>query len=213
MFSGIVEEIGKVARVGTSSGGLTLTFECATVLEETRIGDSISVDGVCLTVSQMTGGTFTANVQPVTARLSTLGALRSGDNVNLERAVAAGQRMGGHYVQGHVDGTGRITARRGEGAALIVQIEMPVAMARYVVERGFIAVDGASLTVMSRSGTTVEVSLVYHTQQHITLSTKRPGDLVNLEADVIARYVESLVAPYGNDAGLSMETLRNAGFM
>ena len=213
MFSGIVEETGRVARVGSSSGGIQITIECATVLGGTRIGDSISVDGVCLTVSQMTGGTFTANVQPVTARLSTLAGLRTGDAVNLERAVAAGQRLGGHYVQGHVDGTGRITARRGEGAALIVRIELPAEMARYVVERGFIAVDGASLTVMSRSGSTIDVSLVYHTQQHITLSTKRPGDRVNLEADVVARYVESLVAPYGNDAGLSMEKLRNAGFM
>ena len=212
MFSGIVEEIGTVARTGTTQGGLALTFASQTVLEGTRIGDSIAVDGVCLTVTTMDRSGFTANVQPVTARLSTLGGLRAGDRVNLERSVAAGQRMGGHYVQGHVDGMGRITSARGEGAALIVEISVPDELRRYVVERGFIAVDGASLTVMSRGETTVAVSLVYHTQQNITLTTKRPGDRVNLEADVIARYVESLAAPYGNDAGVSLETLRRAGF-
>lgn len=212
MFSGIVEEIGTVARTGTTRGGLALTFSCRTVLEETRIGDSISVDGVCLTVTTMDESSFTANVQPVTARLSTLGELRTGDRVNLERSLAAGQRMGGHYVQGHVDGMGRIASTRGEGAALIVEITVPDELRRYVVERGFIAVDGASLTVMSRGETSVAVSLVYHTQQNITLTSKRAGDRVNLEADVIARYIESLVAPYGNDAGVSFETLRKAGF-
>ena len=213
MFSGIVEEIGTVARNTSTPEGLALTFDCGTVLAGTRIGDSIAVDGVCLTVATLTPTSFTANVQPVTARLSTLGDLRAGAPVNLERAVAAGQRMGGHYVQGHVDGRGRVLKRRGEGAALIVEIEIPPEMRRYVVERGFVAVDGASLTVMSRNEGGIAVSLVYHTQQHITLSTKRPGDRVNLEADVIARYVESLVAPSGNDAGLSMETLRKAGFI
>lgn len=213
MFSGIVEEIGAVARSASTAEGLALTFACRTVLDGTGLGDSIAVDGVCLTVASMTPSSFTANVQPVTARLSTLGELRAGDRVNLERAVAMGQRMGGHYVQGHVDGRGRIVNRRGEGASLIVEIEVPAEMRRYVVERGFIAVDGASLTVMSRNEGSIAVSLVYHTQQHITLSTKRPGDRVNLEADVIARYVERLVAPSGNDAGLSMETLRKAGFL
>ena len=213
MFSGIVEEIGTVARSASTPAGLALTCDCRAVLADTRIGDSIAVDGVCLTVASLTPSSFTANVQPVTARLSTLSALRAGSRVNLERAVAAGQRLGGHYVQGHVDGHGRIVNRRGEGAALIVEIEIPQELRRYVVERGFVAVDGASLTVMARNAGSIAVSLVYHTQQHITLSTKRPGDRVNLEADVIARYVESLATPYGNDAGISMETLQKAGFV
>jgi riboflavin synthase len=212
MFSGIVEELGSVARVGPSEGGLALTIECRTVLDGTIIGDSIAVDGVCLTVASMTPTTFTANIQPVTARLSTLGELRAGSRVNLERAVAAGQRLGGHYVQGHVDGQGRIVSRRGDGAALIVEIAVPTEVRRYIVERGFIAVDGASLTVMARGGETVSVSLVYHTQQNITLADKQPGAGVNLEADVIARYVESLVGPYEERKGVSMETLRRAGF-
>jgi riboflavin synthase len=211
MFSGIVEEIGTVERAGTGPGGLALTIGCRAVLEGTILGDSIAVDGVCLTVAETTATSFTANVQPITARLSTLGELRPGGRVNLERAVAVGQRMGGHYVQGHVDGRGRIVSRRGEGAALIVEIAVPREVGRYVVERGFISVDGASLTVMSRSGETLSVSLVYHTQQHITLPEKRPGASVNLEADVIARYVERLVEPY-EGGGVNIETLRRAGF-
>ncbi len=213
MFSGIVEELGVIARAAPSAEGLALTVDCETVLDGTRIGDSIAVDGVCLTVAAIAATSFTANVQPVTARLSTLGALRSGARVNLERAIAAGQRLGGHYVQGHVDGRGRIVNRRGEGASLIVEIELPEDVRAYVVERGFIAIDGASLTAMTRAGSTVAVSLVYHTQQHITLSAKRPGDPVNLEADVIARYVESLLVPHGKDGGVSLDTLRKAGFI
>ncbi len=212
MFSGIVEEIGTVARIGPAEGGLALAVSCETVREGTIIGDSIAVDGVCLTVASMTSGSFTANIQPVTARLSTLGNLRPGHRVNLERAVAAGQRLGGHYVQGHVDGAGRIVSSRGDGAALIVEITTPPETRKYIVERGFIAVDGASLTVMARSGETVSVSLVYHTQQNITLPEKKSGAMVNLEVDVIARYVESLVTPYGQAGGVSMETLRRAGF-
>lgn len=212
MFSGIVEEIGTVSRVGPAEGGLALTVACSTVLEGTILGDSIAVDGVCLTVSALTPTSFTANIQPVTARLSTLGELRAGDRVNLERAVAAGQRIGGHYVQGHVDGRGRIVSKRGDGPSLIVEIAVPPELRRYVVERGFIAVDGASLTVMARGSETISVSLVYHTQQHISLPDKQPGDGVNLEADVIARYVESLVAPYGAGEGVSLDTLRRAGF-
>lgn len=212
MFSGIVEEIGRVERVSSSAGGLALTIGCRKVLEGTVLGDSIAVDGVCLTVAALTDSTFTANVQPVTARLSTLGERSPGSRVNLERALAAGQRMGGHYVQGHVDGRGRIVSRRGEGASLIVEVAVPDEVHRYVVERGFISVDGASLTVMSMKESTISVSLVYHTQQHITLGELPVGAPVNLEVDVIAKYVERLVGPY-QESGLTLEKLQRAGFM
>lgn len=212
MFSGIIEEIGTVERAGASEGGLSLVVRCRTALEGTRIGDSISVDGVCLTVASMSGDSFTANIQPVTARLSTLGGLRPGSRVNLERSLAAGQRIGGHYVQGHIDATGRLLSRRGEGAALIVEIGVPDEVLRYVVERGFIAIDGASLTVMTLGTSSVAVSLVYHTQQHITLPDKRIGEQVNLEADVIAKYTERLVEPYRSRGGVTLDTLRRAGF-
>lgn len=213
MFSGIVEEIGRVERISQSSAGLALTIGCSTVLEGTRLGDSIAVDGVCLTVASMTATTFTANVQPVTARLSTLGGRRIGDRLNLERALAAGQRMGGHYVQGHVDGTGRIAGKRGEGASILIDIEAPDEVMRYIVERGFISVDGASLTVMTLGSSGFTVSLVYHTQQHITLPDLPVGAPVNLEIDVIAKYVERLVQPYRDTGGVSMETLRQAGYV
>ncbi|MFW6075185.1 MAG: riboflavin synthase [Chloroflexota bacterium] len=212
MFSGIVEEIGTVRRLAHSSEGLELEIGCTKVLDGTILGDSISVDGVCLTVAKMTGTSFTANVQPVTARLSTLGSVRAGSQLNLERAVAAGQRLGGHYVQGHVDGTGTISAVRGEGASIIIEISVPPEVMRYVVERGFISIDGASLTVMSFGASSIAVSLVYHTQQNITLTEKSVGDRVNLEADVIAKYVERLVEPH-RESGVSMDTLRRAGFL
>jgi riboflavin synthase len=160
----------------------------------------------------MTATSFTANIQPVTARLSNLGGRRIGDRLNLERAVTSVQRLGGHYVQGHVDGMGRITAKRGEGASLLVDVSAPDDVLRYVVERGFISVDGASLTVMSLGPESFAVSLVYHTQQNITLPDLPVGALVNLEIDVIAKYVERLVTPYREPGGVSMETLRRAGF-
>lgn len=212
MFSGIVEEIGRVERVAQSSAGLALTVACGTVLEGTRLGDSIAVDGVCLTVASMSATSFTANIQPVTARLSSLGGKRIGDRLNLERALAAGQRMGGHYVQGHVDGVGRITGKRGEGASILVDIEASDDVIRYIVERGFISVDGASLTVMTLGSGSFSVSLVYHTQQNITLPDRQVGAPVNLEIDVIAKYVERLVQPYREAGGVSMETLRRAGY-
>lgn len=212
MFSGIIEEIGQVERASMTGNGLELTIRCSKALESTIIGDSIAVDGVCLTVAAMTSSSFTANIQPVTARLSTLGERRAGSPVNLERAVSAGQRLGGHYVQGHVDGVGRIASKRGEGAALIVELAIPGELQRYVVERGFIAVDGASLTVMTLGSTSISVSLVYHTQQHITLPALPVGATVNIETDVIAKYVERLIGPY-QQGGLTREALERAGFV
>jgi riboflavin synthase len=211
MFSGIVEEIGRVERTRQTSAGLALTIACQTVLEGSRLGDSIAVDGVCLTVAEMDGHGFTASIQPVTARLSTLGDKRSGSQVHLERSVAVGGRVGGHYVQGHIDAVGRVSGKRGEGTAVIVDISAPGDVLRYVVERGFIAVDGASLTVMTLRPDGLSVSLVYHTQQHITLAELPVGAPVNLEIDVFAKYVERFAAPY-QSGGITLDTLRRAGF-
>jgi riboflavin synthase len=213
VFSGIVEEIGTVRRV-TAGDRAALVVRCAAVLEGTRLGDSIAVNGVCLTVASLDEDTFTADVQPVTLRRSNLGSLRAGSRVNLERSVAVGQRIGGHYVQGHVDGIGRIVRREGEGSALVVHIAAPPAILSYVVERGFIAVDGASLTGAALHGNGFLVSLVYHTQQHITLSGAAVGELVNLEVDVIAKYVERLLAGGAPERdSLSVESLRRHGFV
>lgn len=210
MFTGIVEEIGTVEHIALS-GTVPLRIRCHTVLEETRIGDSIAVNGVCLTVADLFGDGFTADLQPVTRRLSSLGTLRTGDGVNLERSVGAGQRFGGHYVQGHIDGVARIVSVTEEGPSILVRLALPPDLLRYVVERGFITVDGASLTVMRLWPDGVEVSLVYHTQQAITLARKRPGDQVNIEIDVIAKYVERLLrATSGSDS--TMDLLRRSGF-
>lgn len=211
MFSGIVEEIGRIERANQTSAGLALTIACRQVLEGSQLGDSIAVDGVCLTVAEMDSTGFMADIQPVTARLSTLGGKRAGGRVNLERSVASGGRIGGHYVQGHIDGVGRVSGKRGDGASVVVDLSVPDEVLRYVVERGFMAVDGASLTVMTLRPGGLSVSLVYHTQQHITLADLPVGAPVNLEVDVIAKYVERLAAPYRSD-GVTMETLRRAGF-
>ena len=211
MFTGIVEEIGVVDRIDLS-GTAPLRIRCHTVLGGTRIGDSIAVNGVCLTVTDLSEAGFSADLQPVTRRLSNLGALRPGAEVNLERSVAADGRFGGHYVQGHVDGVARVVTSTGEGPSLLVRLAMPSDLLRLVVERGFVAVDGASLTVVRLLPGGIEVSLVDHTQASITLSNKHPGDRVNIEIDVIAKYVERLlgVQPETDPA---MQLLRRTGFV
>lgn len=210
MFTGIIEEIGAVQR-SSQTGTSRLQIRCQTVLQGTHIGDSIAVNGVCLTVSRLFDDGFSADLQPVTRRLSNLGALRSGDKVNLERSIGVGQRFGGHYVQGHIDGVARITSVTGEGPSILVRLVLPPDLLRYVVERGFITVDGASLTVTRVWSDGVEVSLVYHTQQSITLAGKRSGDQINIEIDVIAKYVGRLLGATPDEEG-TMDLLRRSGF-
>lgn len=213
MFTGIIEEVGTVRRVVHRPGGAEITIACRTVLEGTRLGDSISVDGVCLTVTDCTTDGFTVGLQPVTLEQTALGQLKPGDRVNLERALAVNGRLGGHYVQGHVDGVGRITSKQPHGEAMIVRITVPPAIRRYLVERGYIAVDGASLTIMTVHPDGLSVSLVRYTQQHITLPQKPVGALVNLEVDVMAKYVERLlVAQSAAPGGVTPELLVRAGF-
>ncbi len=210
MFTGIVEEIGFIERV-SQAGTAPLRIRCRTVLGGTRIGDSIAVNGVCLTVAHLFEDSFIADLQPVTRRLSNLGGLRIGDAVNLERSIAAGDRLGGHYVQGHIDGVARIVSVVGDGPAMLVRLALPPDLLRYVVERGFIAVDGASLTVTRLWPGGAEVSLVDHTQQSITLPQKPPGDQVNVEVDVLAKYAERLLG-LSSTGDISMDLLRRNGF-
>ncbi len=213
MFTGLVEEIGEVvAMQSLAGGGARLRIRCRIALEGTRVGDSIAVEGVCLTVTERTEDSFLVELQPVTLRRTALGSLRVGDPVNLERAVPVGGRFGGHYVQGHVDAVGRLVRREHDGPALVVWIAAPAEVMRYVVERGFIAVDGASLTVQRRTAQEFEVSLVAYTQEHITLPRKRLGAPVNLEVDIVAKYVEQFLR-LGVADGLSLEALRRAGFV
>lgn len=210
MFTGIIEEVGTVRAVRPGSATAGLEIAAAIVLEGTRIGDSIAVNGVCLTVTAVARAGFTAGVMPETLRRSNLGACTHGTRVNLERSVVYGGRVGGHQVQGHVDGTGKVITRRGEGQALVVGIGAPPPVLRYVVAKGCIAVDGASLTVVGVDDRGFTVSLVYHTQAQSTLAALPVGATVNLEADVIAKYVERLTQNHAAD--MTQEWLARAGF-
>jgi riboflavin synthase len=193
MFTGIVEEIGTVRALDERDGGIHLELAAETVLGDLRLGDSICVNGVCLTVTARGADSFTVGLSPETLRRSDLGDLAPGDGVNLERALAVGGRMGGHYVQGHVDGVGEIAAVRPEGDSLWMTFTAPTELLRYLVVKGFVAVDGISLTITERREDTFSVALVAYTQTAVTLARKRTGNRVNLEVDVVAKYVESLV--------------------
>ena len=193
MFTGIVEEIGTVRALEERDDGVYLQVGASVVCDDLRLGDSVSVNGVCLTVTQYDAAAFTVGLAPETLRRTNLGDLHAGDGVNLERAVAAGGRMGGHYVQGHVDGTGEILGARPEGDSLWMTFRAPADLLPYLVVKGFVAIDGISLTIAERRDDTFSVALVAYTQSAVTLAGKRPGDRVNLEVDVIAKYVESLL--------------------
>jgi riboflavin synthase len=209
LFTGIVEEIGTVRRAGSDR----LVVAARKVLEDVVLGDSIAVNGVCLTVAEYDAGSFAVGVMPETLRRTNLGGLRTGDRVNLERALRPTSRLGGHFVQGHVDGTGRLVALRPEGDALVVHIDAPEAVMRYVVEKGFIAVDGVSLTVAGADDRQFSVSLVSFTQQNITLSQRRPGQVVNLEVDILGKYVERFVrGSAAGQRGVTEEFLAQQGF-
>ena len=196
MFTGIEAELGEVTGVEHHGDAAGLTIRGST--EGVALGESIAVNGVCLTVTGILGGTFTADVMGETLNRSGLGALTPGDPVNLERSVRLADRMGGHLVQGHVDATATIISRTPAGHWDQVRISLPGSIARYVVEKGSIAVDGVSLTVSALGDGWFEVGLIPETLKRTTLGTRKPGDVVNLEVDVIAKYVERLLAQEGD---------------
>jgi riboflavin synthase len=206
VFTGIAEEVGRVRALGPDE----LTVAATTVVEDAEVGASISVNGVCLTVTRFDDVSFTVGLMPETLRLTNIGRLKAGDGVNLERAMKLGGRLGGHLVQGHVDGLGRVASIRRDGGAMLVGFEAPPEVMRYVADKGFVAVDGLSLTVVARSSTSFEVSIVEFTRRHTTLGERRVGDAVNLEADIIAKYVEAISRPSGS--GITSEFLREHGF-
>ena len=207
MFTGIIEEVGKVS--STPAGNLVIAAR--EVLSEIKYGGSIAVNGVCLTVTSFTADSFSVDVMPETLKRTNLGLLSAGDTVNLERPVALGGQMGGHLVQGHIDDTGRVASVIWEGGATLIKFEASPEVMRFVVEKGFIAVDGISLTIASREADSFQVSVVDYTRQHSTLGSKQVGDLVNLEVDIIAKYVEQLSQP--RSTGLTAEFLQEHGFL
>lgn len=207
MFTGIVEEIGIVKEASPDH----LVIEARKVLEEIEISDSIAVNGVCLTVTSLDNSAFSVDVMPETLRCTNLGELHYGDRANLERALMVGERLGGHLVLGHVDDTGKVISVIPEEAARIMRISAPARLMPYIASKGFIAVDGVSLTIADLDHFSLSVSLVAYTLEHTTLGDRRPGDKVNLEADVIARYVERLEQRSGQ--GLTSDFLEEHGFM
>ena len=190
MFTGIVEEVGTVGRASETG----LTVDASIVMDDLKVSDSISVNGACLTVTGIDVQTFTVDTVPETKRRTNLGLLSPGDPVNLERPMKANGRFGGHIVQGHVDGTGTVLSIASDGDAQMVKFEGPDNVLRYVVEKGFVAVDGTSLTVVNCDYRTFSVTIIPYTRDHTVFASRRVGDSVNLEADIMAKYVERLAS-------------------
>ncbi|WP_447645782.1 riboflavin synthase [Nocardioides zeae] len=193
MFTGIVEELGSIVAIEDQGDAVRLVVETSVVLEDAHLGDSIAVDGCCLTITEHDGARWTADVMAESLRRTTLGERTPGDRVNLERAVRADQRLGGHVVQGHVDGVGRVLDRRPSEHWTVVEIGYPAELARFLVEKGSITVDGISLTLVDVGESSFTVSLIPETLARTTLGFRAVGEPVNLEVDVIAKHVERLV--------------------
>ena len=214
MFTGIIEEVGKIKSISMGSSSAVLTIGASKVLEHTKLGDSIAVNGVCLTVTKLGTDYFTADVMAETIRRSSLGTLSNGSPVNLERAMAADGRFGGHIVSGHVDSMGTIQAILPEDNAIWYTINADAKTLHYIVEKGSITIDGISLTVAYVDETCFKVSIIPHTRQETNLSTRKKGDIVNLECDIIGKYIEKLLMPVEEEKSskLTEEFLREHGF-
>ena len=196
MFTGIVEELGVVAKISNNA----MTVQASKVTEDLKLGDSIAVNGTCLTAVNFSRTEFSVDLSPETIRRTSLGQLSEGSPVNLERALLASDRMGGHIVQGHVDSTGRVMSSSVDGDSIIFRIKVPKRLNPYIVEKGFIAVDGISLTVVKRGASSFTLAVIPYTLKNTNLASVSIGDRVNLEADILAKYVESLLdRKYGPD--------------
>jgi riboflavin synthase len=209
MFTGIVEEKGCIRGIRTGARSCILTIEGSRIFQDLRVGDSVAVNGVCLTATSISGHLFTADVMRETLERSSLGALRKGSHVNLERAMAADGRFGGHIVSGHIDGTGTIKQIEKDDNAIWYTVQAKPELMRYIVEKGSIAIDGISLTVAKLTQTTFSVSIIPHTAQETILSEKKVGDVVNLENDVISKYVEKLLGLAAKEAPTAGNTTAN----
>ncbi len=213
MFTGIVEEIGTVKSINMTGKSGSVIIKAKKVLEGTKVGDSIAVNGVCLTVTSIADNGFEADVMAETVRRSSLSVCRGNDEVNLERAMAADGRFGGHIVSGHIDGTGTITSLSREENAVWVTISADAGVIRYIVEKGSVCIDGISLTVAKVNNDNFSVSVIPHTAGQTTLLKKRAGDIVNLENDIVGKYVERFLGIEQNRAdGITMEMLNEYGF-
>ena len=215
MFTGIVEETGTVESVRKGAVSSFIRIRAEKVLENTKLGDSIAVNGVCLTVTDLSDNCFQADVMNETLSRSSLGSLSAGSPVNLERAMAADGRFGGHIVSGHIDGTGTVTDVKKDGISVWYTVSAPPEIMRYIVEKGSVAIDGISLTVAKITDTSFSVSVIPHTVAQTILGSKKTGDIVNLENDLIGKYVENLLKPAAaekSSGGITMDFLMKNGF-
>lgn len=214
MFTGIIEEIGTVSRIDRKAKSFTISIQAVQILKDVKLGDSIAVNGVCLTVTEFTRSSFQADVMPETFKATSLSLLSPGSKVNLERAMAANGRFGGHFVSGHVDGTGVLLSKKRMENALYMTIQIPEAFKVFILEKGSIAIDGTSLTVFETKGDTITISLVPHTQSETILAGKNIGDSVNIEFDMLAKYVYRMLGNRnGEKKEVSMDLLMEKGFM
>ena len=207
MFTGIIEEVGRI----TSASSRSLIIAGSKVLQGIEPGGSIAVNGVCLTVTSFNTSSFSVDIMPETKERTNLGLLSAGDRVNLELPLAIGGQLSGHLVQGHVDATGKVASVSRDGEAMLIRFEAPLEVMRYIVEKGFVAIDGVSLTVMTKDTSSFWVSVVDYTRTHTTLGDRQAGDVVNLEVDIIAKYVEQLSQPHLT--GITTEFLQEHGFL
>lgn len=216
MFTGIVEEIGTLKEIIPSSQSIKLTVQCQKVIQDVKVGDSIAVNGICLTVTKFTSNSFTADVMPETMRKTNLGSLRVGEKVNLERALRLGDRLGGHIVTGHIDGTGKVFDRLEEDNAIWLEITASSDILKYIVQKGSVALDGTSLTIADIGDKSFKVSLIPLTAEMTNLKNKKYGDVINIECDIIGKYVEKLLNKdaYKNDTTKKMDLnfLKEYGF-
>lgn len=218
MFTGLVAELGTVQRLARQGSSYHLTVGAKKVLDNLKIGDSVAVNGACLTVVRMDEGGFTADVMPETVRLTNIGSLQPGSKVNLERTLRLCDGLDGHIVSGHVEGLGTISEQRPEGIAVVVTIATPPELLKYIIKKGSIAIDGISLTVTEVTDTSFSVSLIPHTAKETTLGFKKVGDSVNLETDILGKYVERMLTwnkqtQAGKADTLNMQMLLENGFV
>lgn len=213
MFTGIVEEIGTVQTVQHSGDNSFIKIRAEKILSDVHDGDSIAVNGVCLTVTDFSNNIFRADVMNETLNRSSLGSLRNGSPVNLERAMPANGRFGGHIVSGHIDGTGVISDIKKDGIAIWYTISTKPEIMRYIIEKGSIAIDGISLTVAKVTDNSFSVSIIPHTAQQTILSYKKTGDIVNLENDIVGKYIEKLICPDSRKSNIDMAFLAERGFL
>lgn len=204
MFTGIVEELGKIQRITSDK----VTVECKTVLDSTKLGDSIAVNGVCLTVTDLTSNSFTADISSETLRI--IAPLKSGDFVNLERALVANGRFGGHIVSGHIDGKGKFVSINKDNE---ISLELPSEIIKYVVKKGSIAINGISLTIAEINNNTIDLAIIPHTLKNTNLKFLKSGDFVNIETDILAKYVEKFLSSSDNKTKVNMTFLQENGFL